>query len=162
MNKALIPALAVAALLAGCDRGPPPPEKTVQQLMADDVQPTAKIYWDSVQFVSDEEGYHEIVPKTDADWKKTRDAATKIGELATLLKSPGYAAGRNEDWTTFANSLLDVSKLAEQAADARDVEKTFEVGGTMYNVCSACHQAYPATTGPEAENADRPGDEAES
>jgi hypothetical protein len=23
----------------------------------------------------------------------------------------------------------------------------------MYNVCSACHQAYPATTGPEAEEA---------
>ena len=153
MNKALIPALAVAALLAGCDRGPPPPDKTVQQLMADDVQPTAKIYWDSVQFVSDEEGYHEIVPETDADWKKTRDAATRMAELAELLQSPGYTEGRGNDWIQIAQSLADVSKLAEQAADSKDPEKVFEVGGTMYSVCAGCHQVYPPAEAPPEDSA---------
>ena len=161
MNKCACIALAGAVLLSGCDRGPPAPEKTVQQLMAEDVQPTAETYWQSVQFISDAEGMHEIFPKTDADWKRTRDAATRIGELAELLKSPAYAAGRDEDWVTFANSLIEVSRLAEQAADARDVEKTFEVGGTMYSVCSACHQVYPSTTVAEGGDVDRPGDEAE-
>ena len=151
MTKRIVIAVAGAALLASCNQGPATPEKTVQQLMAEDVQPTAKIYWDSVQFISDETGDHDIVPQTDADWKKTKDAAVKLGEFAELLKTPGYTEGRNEDWTTFANSLGDVAKLAEHAADERNVDKVFEVGGTMYNVCSACHQVYPATVGPEAE-----------
>jgi len=153
-------AIAGAALLAGCSSGPPQPEKTAQQLMASEVQPTAEIFWNSVQWISDEDGLHEIFPKTDAEWKRTRDAATKLGELGTLLQTPGYAEGRGEDWTQIAASLVDVSKLAEQAADERDVEKVFEVGGTVYNVCSACHQAYPATVGPEADEAAQPGDEA--
>ena len=153
MNKRTLIALAGAALLAGCNQGPPTPDKTVQQLMADDVQPTAEVFWDSVQFISDETGDHDIKPETDADWKRTRDAATKLGEFGELLKTPGYAEGRGADWVTFANSLIEVSRLAEQAADSRDPDKVFEVGGTVYNVCSACHQVYPATTGPEAEEA---------
>jgi hypothetical protein len=157
MNKALIPALAAAALLAGCDRGPPPPDQTVQQLMANEVQPTAEIYWDSVQFISDEEGYHEIVPETDADWQKTRDAATRMIELAELLQSPGYAEGRGDDWVEISQSLAEVGRLAEQAADSKDPEKVFEVGGTMYSVCSGCHQVYPPAEGlPEETAAEAP------
>jgi len=148
----LLAAAATAALLCACGQGAGPPEKTVQQLMAEDVQPTADVYWKSVQFISDETGDHDIKPETDADWAKTKAAATKLGELAALLRTPGYTEGRGEDWTTFANSLTEVSKLAEQAADEKNVDKVFEVGGTMYNVCSACHQVYPATTGPEAED----------
>jgi len=148
----LLAAAATAALLCACGQGAEAPEKTVQQLMAEDVQPTADVYWKSVQFISDETGDHDIKPETDADWAKTKAAATKLGELAALLRTPAYTEGRGEDWTTFANSLTEVSKLAEQAADEKNVDKVFEVGGTMYNVCSACHQVYPATTGPEAED----------
>ena len=154
MTKALIPALAATALLAGCNQGPPTPEKTVQQLMAEDVQPTAEVYWNSVQFISDEEGEHDIFPKTDLEWQRTKGAATALGELGELLKTPGYTEGRGEDWVQFANSLIDVSRLAEQAAEERNTDKDFEVGGTIYNVCTACHQVYPATTGPEAEAAE--------
>lgn len=151
MSHKIFAATTAVLVLAGCNQGPAAPEKTVQQLMAQDVQPTAEIFWNSVQFISDETGDHDIKPETDADWAKTRAAATRLGELGALLKTPGYTEGRGEDWNTFANSLIEVSKLAEQAADAKDPDKVFEVGGTMYNVCSACHQVYPATTGPEAE-----------
>ena len=147
----IIAAAAVALLMAGCNQAPAAPEKTVQQLMAEDVQPTAKIYWDAVQYISDESGDHDIKPETDADWAKTKAAATKLGEFAALLRTPAYTEGRGADWTTFANSLTEVAKLAEQAADEKNPDKVFEVGGTIYNVCSACHQVYPATTGPEAE-----------
>jgi hypothetical protein len=106
----IIAAAAVALLTAGCNQGPAAPEKTVQQLMAEDVQPTAKIYWDAVQYISDENGTRDIVPQTDADWKKVKDAATRLGEFAELLKTPGYTEGRNADWTQFASSLADVAK----------------------------------------------------
>ena len=150
-------AIAGALLLSGCDRGPPTPEKTVQQLMAEDVQPTAQIYWNAVQYISDEEGEHDIFPRTDADWKKARDAATRIVELAELMQTPGYAEGRGDDWVQIAESLADVGRLAEQAADAKSPEKVFEVGGTMYSVCSGCHQAYPPAEGrPEDAAAEPP------
>ena len=151
MKTGLIATAALAALLGACSQKAAAPEKTAQQLMAEDVQPTAEIFWNSVQFISDETGDHDIKPETDADWARTKAAATRLGELGALLKTPGYTEGRGADWTTFANSLIEVSRLAEQAADAKDPDKVFEVGGTIYNVCSACHQVYPATTGPEAE-----------
>ena len=153
MTKALFLALAAAGSLTACDQGPPPPEQTVQQLMANEVQPTAEVFWNAVQFISDEQGDHDIFPKTDAEWQRTRDAATRLGEQAALLKTPGYAEGRGEDWIEISDSLIQVAKLAEQAADSRDPDKVFEVGGTIYSVCSACHQIYPPTTGPEAEGA---------
>ena len=153
MTKALPFVLAACmTLLAGCN-GTEQPEKTVQQLMAQDVQPTADIYWKSVQFISDETGDHDITPQTDADWQKVKDAATRIGEFAQLLKTPGYAEGRGKDWIQFADSLAEVARQAEQSAVDKSPDKVFEVGGTMYSVCSACHMVYPATTGPEAEEA---------
>lgn len=153
MMKAGSFALAATALLiAGCN-DVQKPEKTVQQLMAQDVQPTAKIYWDAVQYISDENGSRDIVPQTDAEWKRVQDAATKMAGYAELLKTPAYTEGRNADWTQFANSLGEVAKQAEQAAAEKNPDKVFEVGGTMYSVCSACHQVYPATTGPEASEA---------
>lgn len=149
-------AIAGALLLSACG-GPATPEKTVQQLMAEDVQPTAQVYWDAVQYISDEQGEHDIRPQTDADWKKTRDAATRIVELAELLQTPGYADGRGEDWVQISQSLADVGRLAEQAADSKDPDKVFEVGGTMYSVCSGCHQAYPPAEGlPEETAAEAP------
>ena len=147
--KRLLIAIAGAAFLGGCNQGPATPDKTVQQLMAEDVQPTADIFWKSVQYISDETGEHEILPKTGAEWQRTRDAATRLGELGALLKTPGYTEGRGEDWVQFSDSLIEVSKLAEQAADEKSTDKVFEVGGTIYSVCSACHQMYPAETQPD-------------
>lgn len=151
MNKALFPALATVALLGGCNQGAPAPDKTVQQLMAEDVQPTAEVYWGAVGHVSELiDGVpveRDIRPTTEAEWQEIRAAATKMIEYAELLQTPGYAEERGEDWIQISQSLADVGRLAEQAADSRDPEKVFEVGGTMYSVCSACHQVYPPAEG---------------
>jgi len=147
MRKSLFIAIAGAAALAGCQQRAEAPDRTVQQLMADVVQPTTEIYWNSVQYISDEEGEHEIYPRTDEEWQRVRDAAIRIGELGELLKTPGYSDGRGDDWLEFADALVEVSKLAEQAAVEQDRDKVFEVGGTIYNVCSACHQVYPPAEG---------------
>lgn len=122
---------------------------STQQLMEVVVQPTAEIYWDSVQYISDETGNHDIAPQTDEDWARTRMAAASISEFGNLLMTPIYAEGRGEDWIEFSQGLVEVGKLAEQAAVERDTEKVFEVGGTVYNVCSACHQVYPPSDLPD-------------
>ena len=155
MTKSLSIAIALAssALLAACDRGPPAPDKTIQQLMAQDVQPTADVYWKSVQFISDETGDHDIFPRTDEEWASVKAAATRLGEYGELLQTPGYSEGRGEDWLQFSKSLVEVSKLAEQAADEKSTDKVFEVGGTVYQVCTACHQVSPPAEGEPGEAA---------
>lgn len=134
-------ALLGAALLASCNQGPPP--VPIKDLMAKEVQPTAEIYWDAVQYISDESGSHEIVPKTDADWEKARKAAEDIRKYGELLQTDAYTEGRGSDWTQFAQGLVEVSKQAEQAAVDKNVDKVFEVGGTVFSVCKACHDVYP-------------------
>jgi hypothetical protein len=146
MNKAIL-AAATIGLLAACNQGPPRPEKTIQQFMAEDVQTTAEVYWNAVQYISDEEGEHEIFPRTDEEWQRVGDAARRLGGFGEVLKTPGYAEGRGDDWIEISNSLIEVSKLAEQAAAEKDADKVFEVGGTVYSVCAACHQVYPPAEG---------------
>lgn len=148
MRIAAVFALGAVALLAACgEQGPPAPDKTVQQLMAEDVQPTAEVYWGAVQYISDETGNHDIFPKDDAEWARVAASAAKLREHGVLLATPSYAHDRGDDWMDFAKGLQDVATLAETAAKEQDTDKVFEVGGTVYNVCSACHQAYPPAEG---------------
>lgn len=121
---------------------------TIQQLMTDVVQPTADVYWQSVQFISDEAGDHDIRPETEADWLATRTAAASLTEYGNLLMTPLYAEGRGEDWMDFSRGLVEIGMQAEQAAIDRDPDKVFAVGGTLYNVCSGCHQLYPPAEAP--------------
>jgi len=125
------------------------PQASAKEYMASEVQPTAEIYWNAVQYISDEQGDHEIFPRTDAEWEEVRKAAAHLGEIGAELKQPKYAEGRGAAWIDFADGLIEVSGQAEQAARDKSTEAVFEVGGTIYSVCSACHQAYPAET-PEA------------
>ena len=144
---------AMAGLLAGCNpadesgqaaAGEPQyvQAHSAQQLMAQVVQPTAEVFWNSAGFVMDETGEHDLTPTTDEGWQATRTAAATITEMGNLLMTPVYAEGRGADWIEFSKALVEVGQRAEQAAVDRDSDAVFEVGGTMYNVCTACHQAY--------------------
>lgn len=135
------------ALLAGCKAAAP--AESLQQLMKNKVDPASKVYFDAVRYISDESGSHDIVPQTDADWEKVRKAAADLQEYGKLLQTDAYTEGRNPDWAKFSQALVDVSKQAEQAARDKNVDKVFELSGTIYNVCSACHMAYPPPV-PEA------------
>lgn len=136
----------LTAALAGCKSEP---EASVRDYMVQEVQPTAEVYWDSVQFISDEQGQHEIFPRTDAEWENVRQAAVRLGEIGAELKEPRYAEGRGSAWIDFADGLIEVAGQAEQAAVDKNTDAVFEVGGTVYSVCSACHQAFPPAEAPE-------------
>ena len=141
MYKTMIAIAAATALLVGCKAGAP--NETIAQLMKNKVDPTSKIYFNAVQFISDATGEHDIKPQTDADWEKVRRAAADLQDYGKLLQTDAYTKGRNPDWTKFSQALVDVSKQAEQAAKDKNPDKVFEVSGTIYNVCSACHMVYP-------------------
>jgi hypothetical protein len=155
-NWARLWPLAGAALLAGCgdagsggsnggDTAILDRAVRVQQLMANEVQPTAEVYWNSAGYVIDENGETDLTPTTDEGWAATLESTRKLQQLGQLLQTPEYAEGRGEDWIAFSKSLVEISKRAEQTAIDRDSDAIFEVGGIIYRVCTACHQVYPAS-----------------
>jgi hypothetical protein len=144
-SKLLAASLTTAMLLAGC-KSADKPELTLQQFMAQKVDPTSKVYFQAVQYISDESGNHDIAPKTDADWEKVRQAAADLQAQGKLLQSDAYTEGRREDWKKMSADLVTVSQQAEEAAKAKNPDKVFEVSGTIYMVCDGCHTAYPKDT----------------
>jgi len=136
-----IAALGAVILLAGCKASAP--VETMQQLMKNKVDPASKVYFNAVQYISDSTGEHDIKPETDADWEKVRKAAADLQVYGKQMQGDEYTKGRNPDWTKFSQAMVDASAQAEQAAKDKNVDKVFEMSGTVYNVCSACHMAYP-------------------
>ena len=145
--------IAAVGLLAGCSQAPADlPYGTAQQFMANEVQPTAEIYWNSVGAVSElvdgEPVFREFQPETDEEWAAVAAAAAKLREHGEILAGP-YAEGRGEDWLDFSRGLQDMATAAEQAAQSKDPEAVFTAGGNLYNVCTACHQSYPPADMPQ-------------
>jgi hypothetical protein len=53
---------------------------------------------------------------------------------------PGRSRGA--DCNEFSRAIVTMGERAIAAAEARDEDALFEVGGQLYNVCVACHQLY--------------------
>jgi hypothetical protein len=141
MRKSTLAILATACLLAGCKAGAP--AEATQQLMKNKVDPASKVYFGAVQYISDETGEHDIMPRTDAEWEKVRQSAVDLQEYGKLMQTDAYTEGRNPDWTKFSQAMVDAAKLGEQAAKDKNADTVFLMSGTIYTVCSACHMAYP-------------------
>jgi len=148
--------LAGALLLAACGRKPQADAvqprllkaHDMKQLMAVVVQPQADMFWKSAGTVSDGTGQHDLRPTTDEAWLRTQSAAATLVEMGNLMQTPLYAEGRGKDWLQFSRAMSEIGLKAERAAQARASEDAiFEIGGTMYNVCNACHQIYPPAAG---------------
>ncbi|GLI96384.1 hypothetical protein [Sphingobium sp. BS19] len=123
--------------------------------MIEHVQPAAQNYWDAVQYISDEKGAREIVPTNAEEWNRTVEAARVLKQSAEILKQPAYAANRGTDWQDFAEGLAQAAARAETAAQSHEPDTVLEAGGTLYNVCTACHEIYlptPVRLGPDPHN----------
>jgi len=120
----------------------------MKQLMAVVVQPQADLFWKSAGTVSDKDGEHNLRPTTDEGWLRAQSAAATLVEVGNLMQTPLYTEGRGADWIQFSKAMSQIAVKAEKALKDRASEDTiFEIGGTMYNVCTACHQAYRAAAG---------------
>ena len=143
MRKAL--SLLVLTLL-GCRAAPepPPPYKPVADvklLMQAVVDPAADVVWGAVGTIDSKDGIQEIFPKDDAEWAVVRNNAVVLTESGNLLMM-GTRPKDDGDWMRYCQDLIDVGARAVKAAEAKDKDAVFEVGGEIYAVCSACHEKY--------------------
>jgi hypothetical protein len=141
-------ALMVMALLGGCDSDSAPklpetqyrPVLDSKQLMNWILDPSADVIWGSAGAVLTAEGEQDLAPVDEEGWAGVRNAAAVVVESGNLLMMPGRSRGA--DWDEFARGMMTMGERAMAAAEARDADELFAVGGQLYNVCVACHQQY--------------------
>lgn len=144
MKTLLLGALALAA----CQAPPPPPAQppfkpiaTTAELMHAVVDPSADVLWASVGSTVTTEGVEDFYPRTEEEWTKIENAATVLMESGNLLMI-GERAQDQAEWMTRSQDLVDAGKLALTAAQSRNPDEIFRVGGDVYAACDTCHQRY--------------------
>ena len=144
MRPVRLLALAGVVFVAGCGGPEPPPFKPLADnklLMQAVIDPSADIVWDAVKTIDTKDGTEEIRPRNEEEWTAVRNAAVTLAESGNLLMMVPRARDGGE-WMKMAQQMIDTSEAAIKAAEAKNPERLFTVGGDIYESCSACHQKY--------------------
>jgi hypothetical protein len=147
---------------------------SIKDLMKSIIDPSADTLWGAVGTVVDNEGIHEMFPKSDEEWQEPRRAAVRIIEGSNLLIMPGREAAppgtkseapgaeleppeitvlineNRKSFDEFARALQGLGVEALGAIDAKDTSLLLEIGARIENVCEGCHQTFwypPQDTG---------------
>ncbi len=138
------------------------PSSTFQEVMDSVVDASADFLWQSFKTVNDAKGTHEFLPRTDEEWHEVRRRAITLVESANLMAIPGRKVAHgdktletgdpldvahiqnrldtdHEKLVGFADALRDISLQIVAAADKKDVDAMMQLGGTLDEVCEACH-----------------------
>jgi len=131
-------------LFAACGGPAPPPFKPVvdtKLLMQAVVDPSADFVWDAVKTIDTKDGTQEIRPKNDEEWTAVRNAAVAVAESGNLLMMVPRAKNGDE-WMKRAQEMINTGEAAIRAAEAKNADRLFTVGGDIYEACSNCHRQY--------------------
>jgi cytochrome c2 len=95
-------------------------------------------------------------------WLAVDQAAIALAETAPLLLTPGRRCqnGRSvpvdrTDWKQYVAALVDVSKLAHKASQARNHGAFLDISEKLNDACANCHKVYRDKGGPEGSGATR-------
>jgi hypothetical protein len=148
MMRATLPfVVAAAMLLVACTSSAPaapPPFKPVadmKQLMNAVVDPAADVVWNSVGTTISAAGTEERFPKTDEEWTLVLNGAITLTESGNLMMI-GSRAKDTGDWMKMSQDLVDVGIRTIKAAQAKNKDAIFDVGGDIYTACANCHRKY--------------------
>jgi hypothetical protein len=137
--------LVSASVAVGCSQGPaaPPfkPMADVKQLMQGAIDPQADAIWEATGSIVTSAGVEERRPKSQAEWDAVRNSAIVLTEAGNLLMMVPRAKDGDE-WMKRSQELIDTGFAAWKAAEAKNVDQLFTIGGDIYEACSHCHQEY--------------------
>ena len=144
MRTRLALSLSAALLCAGCGGPQPPPFKPVadvKQLMLGAIDPNADVIWEATGTIISKTGVENRQPRNQEEWEAVRNSAIVLTEAGNLLMMAPRA--RDGDlWMKRSQEMIDTGLAAWKAAEARNVDLLFTVGGDLYEACSRCHQDY--------------------
>jgi hypothetical protein len=144
MQRATSFLIAIPLLLFTACGGPePPPYKPVadvKQLMYA-MDASADVIWGATGTIISAQGVEERRPKNQEEWDAVRNAAIMLTESGNLLMMPPRAKDAGA-WMERSQAMIDTGLAAWKAAEARNVDQLFTVGGDVYEACSLCHRVY--------------------
>jgi hypothetical protein len=107
------------------------------------IDPSADIIWASVGTIITVAGEENIRPRTEEEWMAVRNAAVVVAESGNLLMMVPRA--KDQEWMRIAQAMVETGAKAIKAAEARNADQVFDVGGEIYEVCTNCHSKYMDT-----------------
>ena len=135
----------VIGLLAGCAEPQfSPPHAHFgdsKYFMGHLLDPAADVIWRSAGTVITIEGEQDLSPTDDEGWFQVEHSAAVISESGNLLMLPHYRRD-DDNWVELSGALGSVGQRLIKAAEVQDKQAIFDLGGELYNICAACHQAY--------------------
>lgn len=107
----------------------------VQAIMVTAVNPAALAFWAG----GNDPPEGETTAQAEARWT----AAVQGAQTMQVKGRELLRHSRPGRWNEFAQMMVDGALAGETAAAARDVDKTFEIGGgAIYDACNGCHKTY--------------------
>jgi hypothetical protein len=137
-------ALTGVLVCAACSGPQPPPFKPiadVKQLMLGAIDPNADVIWEASGEIISASGTEHRRPKNQEEWDVVRNAAITLTEAGNLLMMAPRAKD-GDVWMKRSQEMIDTGLAAWKAAEAKNVDLLFTVGGDIYEACSRCHQEY--------------------
>ncbi|TMJ47020.1 MAG: hypothetical protein E6G85_29205 [Alphaproteobacteria bacterium] len=116
------------------------PHVDMKTFMAHVLAPAAAVIWKVNATVIDENGEHDLSPKSDDDWEQVVSGAATLAEATNALMIPQRA--RDPDWNGYVKRLADAADKAYRAAEAHDLKSVSEVSDQLDGICAACHRHY--------------------
>jgi hypothetical protein len=120
---------------------PSKPAMGIRELMQSVLNPNAGVVWRAVSTVVTTAGIEERQPRSNDEWTKVRNAAASIVKGGNQLLLSRRASDGSR-WKRAAQTLIETSTAAVRAAEARNADQLFAVGGEMYSACLSCHENY--------------------
>lgn len=81
-----------------------------------------------------------------AEWEAASSGAITLVQASNILRLPAYVrkveTDDNGDYLKFVEQMNAKAHEALEAADAREADRMFEIGGELYQICTACHAKY--------------------
>lgn len=111
----------------------------VKAMMAGQVNPSALAFWAG----GNDPPEGEAPADAEARWRTAQAGAEVLRDQGVKLSESVHA--RPGRWAEYAKLLSDTAAEGVLAAQARDAERAFEIGGRMYDACNGCHKAYIPT-----------------
>ena len=113
----------------------------MSRIMLEHIEPAADKIWMSAGYVLTLEGEENLAPTTEEGWNEVAMSATLLMDSPRLMIAAATDPD-DEEWREFSLALGHAAKLAQTAALEKDEDRLFAAGGTIYQVCRACHLQY--------------------
>ncbi len=142
---------AIAVLLAACGGGqsetssaaslaPPTEEQALaaQTFMKTTLEPAAEELWNSVGFIIDASGEHDLSPQTDEEWAAVETRVDTLEIFLDGLKQANFAWDAST-WSGYVDEVIEAAEANRLAAELHDVEAMYVAGERLDTACESCH-----------------------